>query len=274
VFWGRDMSYGSGAPRTFMEQFTGMAYVQDDPGVRWLWSVPYAPPYDPIGNGERFLITGSYPDELKLSTTYPGAQIIYKYRSSGTATLNIGSEEELLAYYYKEGKVYDGVWPMTPTGPDSAAAGRYVGTYHASVYFAFQFNYITDAANRAAVLGRTLDWLTVATQVVGKDAAEGKETPVIPDQLTLSQNYPNPFNPATTIQFGVPANFRGRAELRIYNVKGELVRSLYEGAVTPGIHSYRWDGTNDNGRQVTSGIYFCRFVCGTERMTKKMVLLR
>ncbi|MFA4948932.1 MAG: FlgD immunoglobulin-like domain containing protein [Candidatus Krumholzibacteriia bacterium] len=272
VFWGRDMSYGSGAPRTFMEKYTGMAYVKDDPGstYRWLWSTPG----DPIGNGEKFSITGSYPDELKLSTIYPGAQIIYKYHLSGATAFNIESEEELLAYYYKEGKVYDGVWPMIPAAPDSAAAGRYVGTYHASAYFAFQFSYITDPTIRANVLNRSLNWLTVATEVIGKNAAEAKETPVMPDRFSLSQNYPNPFNPVTTIQVGVPAGFSGIAELRIYNVKGELVKTLHEGAIKPGTHVYRWDGTNDFGRKVTSGIYFSRFICGTERMTKKMVLLR
>jgi hypothetical protein len=266
------MSYSSGAPRTFMEKYTGMAYVADDPGTtyRWLWSTPG----DPVGNGERIQITGSYPDELKRSTLYPGAQVIFKYHLSSTLGGSVGSEEELLAYYYKEGKKYDGVWPMIPTAPDSAAAGRYVGTYHASTYFAFQFNYITDAVKRAGVLDRSLNWLTTAVQVVGKDVARGDETPAIPDKITLSQNYPNPFNPATTIQFGVPASFKGRAELRIYNVNGELIRTLFEGAVTPGVHAYHWDGTNAYGRKVTSGIYFCRFICGNDRMTKKMVLLR
>jgi subtilisin family serine protease len=272
VFWGRDLSYGSGAPRTFMEQYTGMAYVQDDPGstYRWLWGTPG----DPIGNGEKFSITGSYPDELKLSTAYPGAQIVFKYHLSSSTALEITSEEELLAFYYKAGKVYDGVWPMTPTAPDSAAAGRYVGTYHASVYFAFQFNYITDATVRANVLDRSLNWLVTATEVVGKDAAAGKETPAVPDRFNLSQNYPNPFNPVTAIEVGVPAGFKGNAELRIFNVKGELVATLHEGAIKPGTHTFLWDGTNQYGRKVTSGIYFCRFICGTERMTKKMVLLR
>ena len=270
-FLGKDLSYYS-SNRTFMEKHTGAAYVADDPGstYRYLWSTSG----DPIGNGERFAISGSYPDELKRSTTYTGGQVVFKYHLSSTTSEGFLSEEDMLAFYYKEGKQYDGVWPMIPVAPDSAAAMRYVGTYHASVYFAFNFNYITSATTRAAVLGRVLNWLGTATSVVGKDAAKGQETPEIPDQFTLSQNYPNPFNPVTTIQFGVPANFSGRAELRIYNVKGEFVKALFEGTVTPGIHTYRWDGTNDYGRQVTSGIYFCRFVCGSERMTRKMVLLR
>ncbi len=78
----------------------------------------------------------------------------------------------------------------------------------------------------------------------------------------------------TTIQVGVPAGMKGQAVLRVYNVKGELVKTLFEGNVEPGLHSYRWDGTNSNGRKVTSGIYFYRLSCGNDRITKKMVLLR
>jgi subtilisin family serine protease len=272
-FCGRDLSWGSGSPRTFMEKYTGAAYVQDDPGTTWRWLK--STPGDVIGNDETFQISGYYPDELKLSTTYPGGSVIYKYRETGSASGELTSEAEARAFYYKQGKEYDfKYWPMLPVGPDTAAAVRYVGQYHASVYFAFQFNYIIDPDTRAGVLGRVLSWLSTAAEVIGKDTAEERETPEIPDRLTLAQNYPNPFNPATTIQFGVPANLSGRAELRIYNVKGELVKTLFEGPVTPGIHTYRWNGTNDSGRQVTSGIYFCRFVCGDERMTKKMVLLR
>jgi subtilisin family serine protease len=271
AFWGRDMSYGSTA-RAFMERFTGMAYVQDNPGntFRWLWSAPG----DPIGNDEHIQIVGSYPDELKLSTTYPGAQVVFKYRETGTMSAGIETEEELLAFYYKEGKEYDGVWPMAPLGPDSAAAGRYVGEYHVSAYFAFQLNYITDAATRAGVLDRTLNWLATAASAIGATGGMGGAAPEIPAALTLFQNYPNPFNPVTAIQIGVPAGLKGGAALRIYNVKGELVRTLFEGTVQPGVHTYRWDGTNDDGRQVTSGIYFYRFSCGSERLTRKMVLLR
>lgn len=268
-FMGRDLGYNS-TSRPLMERFTGAAYVLDDPGWRWLLGTMG----DPIGMDERFQITGSYPDELKRSTTYPGAVIVYKYRATGTSVDFVSSPEELRAYYYKEGKEYDGVWPMAPTGPDSAAAVRYVGTNHVAVYFAFNFGYITDSVKRADVLGRSLDWLAAAASMVGKDVAKGNETPVIPVNLTLSQNYPNPFNPVTTIQFGVPASMKGRAELRIYNVKGELVKTLFEGIVEPGLHTFRWDGTNANGRKVTSGLYFYRIVCGNDRITKKMVLLR
>jgi subtilisin family serine protease len=270
-FLGKDLSYYSSA-RTFMEKYTGAAYVQDDPGsaYRYLWGVST----DPIGGGLKFAISGSYPDELKRSTIYPGGEVVFRYHQSSTLSEDNWSEEDVRALYYKAGKTFDGVWPMTPTAPDSAAAMRYVGTHHASVYFAFNFNYITDAVARATALGRVLDWLTTATSTVRENVARGNETPEIPDRLTLMQNYPNPFNPVTTIQFGVPADVRGRAELRIYNVKGELVKTLFEGIVEPGLHTYRWDGTNLNGRKVTSGIYFYRFVCGDARMTKKMVLLR
>ncbi|KPK67856.1 hypothetical protein AMJ82_09675 [candidate division TA06 bacterium SM23_40] len=271
-FLGRDLSYGSSA-RPFMEQYTGAAYVQDNPGWRELTSTPG----DPIGNDSTFVIQGNYPDELKLSTSYPGANIVYRYSALGSSLELFDTEQELREFYEAEGKPWDPrLWPMAPQGPDTAAAVRYVGPHHAAVYFAFNLNYIQEDWRRAGILDRALNWLSMATSVIGKEVAGGglAETPEIPDKLTLWQNYPNPFNPVTTVQFGIPANVKGSVQLRIYNVKGELVKILFEGTKEPGVHTFKWDGRNEHGRKVSSGIYFCRFVAGDVRITKKMVLLR
>ncbi len=271
-FLGRDLSYGSSA-RPFMEEYTGAAYVKDDPSWRQVTSTPG----DPIGNDETFVIQGYYPDELKLSTTYTGASIVYKYSGLGSSLDIFGTERELQEFYQKEGKEWDPrLVPMAPSGPDSAAAVRYVGPHHAAVYFAFQLSYIQEDWRRATILDRALTWLGSATVVIEADAAgRGVEAaPEIPDRLTLWQNYPNPFNPVTSIKFGVPANYAGQVQLRIYNVKGELVRTVFEGTKPPGIHTFDWDGTNEGNRRVASGIYFCRFIAGDVKITKKMVLLR
>ena len=271
-FLGRDLSYGSSA-RPFMEQYTGSAYVKDSPS----WYELTSTPGDPIGNDETFVISGSYPDEIKLSTTWTGASIVYKYSGLGSSLDIFGTERELQEFYQKEGKEWDPrLVPMAPSGPDSAAAVRFVGPHHASVYFAFDFNYIQEDVRRAAILDRVLNWLGSATGVIEADVAGrgAVTTPEIPDRLTLWQNFPNPFNPVTSIKFGVPANHTGTVELRIYNVKGELVRTVFEGTKAPGIHTFTWDGTNEGSRRVASGIYFCRFIAGDVKITKKMVLLR
>jgi subtilisin family serine protease len=94
----------------------------------------------------------------------------------------------------------------------------------------------------------------------------------VPDGYALSQNYPNPFNPSTTISFSLPT--AGSVELNIYNVNGQLVRSLVSGSQSAGQHSVQWDGQDAQGQRVTSGIYF--YQLRTERWsdTRKMIVLR
>jgi flagellar hook assembly protein FlgD len=88
----------------------------------------------------------------------------------------------------------------------------------------------------------------------------------------LYQNYPNPFNPATTIRYDVPAD--GSVTLRIYDVDGRLVRTLVNAAQKAGQRSVRWDGTNDEGRSVASGIYFCIMKAPGFANARKLVVLR
>jgi hypothetical protein len=90
---------------------------------------------------------------------------------------------------------------------------------------------------------------------------------------SLSQNRPNPFNPTTTIEFTLKE--RANVQLRIYNVAGQLVRTLVNEARTPGeVHTATWDGRNDAGQSVSSGVYFYKLVAGSFVQTKKMVLLK
>ncbi|MFO8145672.1 MAG: FlgD immunoglobulin-like domain containing protein [Candidatus Syntrophosphaera sp.] len=88
----------------------------------------------------------------------------------------------------------------------------------------------------------------------------------------LHQNFPNPFNPETTISFDLPA--AGPASLSIYNVKGQLVRTLTEGNLDFGRHSVVWDGTDNSGQTVTSGLYFYRLTSNGHSESRKMMLLK
>jgi subtilisin family serine protease len=270
---GRDLSYGSSA-RPWMEQYTGAAYVKDDPGWRELTSTAG----DPIGNDETFVISGSFPDEVELSSAWPGGSVVYYYSAQGSTLDIFDTEAATKEFYEKAGKPWDPkVWPNLPDSEDAAAGVKFIGPVHNSVYFSFNFNYIQEETRRAEILGRVLDWLGTAggglVMNAGMDPVV-EEAPEIPDQLTLWQNYPNPFNPVTRIQFGIPSGYDGPVELRIYNVKGQLVKTIFEGVSKPGIHEFEWNGINDRGVQVTSGIYFCRFIAAETVMTRKMVLLR
>jgi hypothetical protein len=269
-FLGNDMSYYSTA-RPFMEQYTGTAYVQDDPGWRQLTSTPG----DPIGNDETFVIAGSYPDELMLSTTYTGGSVVYTYSGTGPALGQFDSEREAREFYEKSGKDWDPkFYPFAPLGPDDAAAVRFVGPQHASVYFSFRFDYIQEAPRRAAILDRALAWLASAASAdMAVNKSEGRES-AFPDRLTMGQNYPNPFNPTTTIRVGVPSDIQGDVTLKVYNVRGQLVKTMLQGRKAPGWYTFVWDGRNNRGEAISTGIYFARFDDSRTVLTRKMVLLK
>jgi len=89
----------------------------------------------------------------------------------------------------------------------------------------------------------------------------------------LEQNTPNPFNPVTTIAFTVPADAM-EIDLSIYNAAGERVATLASGEATPGRQSVVWNGHDDAGERVASGIYFVRLSSDADTRTRKVVLLK
>ncbi len=98
----------------------------------------------------------------------------------------------------------------------------------------------------------------------------------VPKAFALGQNYPNPFNPSTTIEFVVPEN-REMVEhvvLKIYNLRGQLVKTLVDDERESGRYTIHWDGRDSHGIEVGSGIYIYEFSAGGNRATRKMVLLK
>ncbi len=96
---------------------------------------------------------------------------------------------------------------------------------------------------------------------------------ITPDDYELSQNYPNPFNPTTSIRFSLPLN--KKISLRIYNSLGQEVRTLINSETySTGNHVVQWDGRNNNGQAVASGVYIYELVFGNFSKSKKMTLLR
>jgi uncharacterized protein (DUF362 family) len=78
----------------------------------------------------------------------------------------------------------------------------------------------------------------------------------VPEEFQLDQNFPNPFNGTTQIRFYAPRS--SDISMKIFNVRGQSVRDLVDRAVEPGWHNVVWDGKNDSGSMVSSGVYFCR----------------
>ena len=117
--------------------------------------------------------------------------------------------------------------------------------------------------------GWYIDDISVTT-----DRVTGTEDPVsgIPAATRLLHACPNPFNPATRIPFELAAD--GHVELSIYDVSGRLIRTLCGKRFEAGTHSAAWDGRDKAGRQVSSGVYFCRLKTGVYTATSRLVLLR
>ncbi len=107
----------------------------------------------------------------------------------------------------------------------------------------------------------TGEWVSNDDQFVG--------TP----RLHLAQNFPNPFNPSTTISFGV-RELNKHVALKIYNTKGQLVKTLYSG--TADRHEYHlvWNGTDESGASISSGVYFYRLHTDESTLTRKMLLIQ
>ncbi|KPL05477.1 MAG: hypothetical protein AMJ73_00785 [candidate division Zixibacteria bacterium SM1_73] len=93
--------------------------------------------------------------------------------------------------------------------------------------------------------------------------------------FSLNQNYPNPFNPTTKIQYAVGSRQTPiHITLKIHNILGQEVRTLVDGPKTGGSHEVIWDGKDDRGREVASGIYLYQLKAGDLTETKKMLLLK
>jgi hypothetical protein len=104
-------------------------------------------------------------------------------------------------------------------------------------------------------------------------------TGVIPEIInpltfTVLPVYPNPFNPATNIRMYVPETGSSIVEVSVFDVQGRRVKSLHNGSVLSGWNQWTWHGLSDTGRQVSSGTYFLRALCGANNSVQKMTLIK
>ncbi|MDP6419200.1 MAG: C25 family cysteine peptidase [Candidatus Krumholzibacteria bacterium] len=113
------------------------------------------------------------------------------------------------------------------------------------------------------------DLLIPVTLTVYSDLTDAGSTPA---RVALGQNFPNPFNPTTAISFSLPSG--GEVELAVYTPSGERVRTLLRGMQGEGNHHVVWDGSDDRGNPVSSGVYFYRLETGVKTLSRKMLMLK
>jgi hypothetical protein len=120
-------------------------------------------------------------------------------------------------------------------------------------------------ANRICGVTTTLSPFAIVEQDVTDGFAPGVS-------FRLHQNRPNPFNPRTTIAYEIPA--RGPVQLKIFDVRGRLVRTLVDRLESPGSHQVMWSGDDDQGRAIGSGVYFYSLEMPQGSLRRRMVLLK
>ncbi|KAA3601596.1 MAG: T9SS C-terminal target domain-containing protein [Calditrichaeota bacterium] len=119
-----------------------------------------------------------------------------------------------------------------------------------------------------AIQGQLIHYELVTVVEVNEEVNFVKAT-----EYELFENYPNPFNPETTIQFRIPKT--EKVKLEIFNLIGQKIKILASGnEFVKGTHSLKWNGTDENGNQVSSGVYFYKLQTENFNQTNKMVLLK
>ncbi len=211
------------------------ASVDDDSTVTWT---------DQIINGISFNV---YVDGEHISPYYfnEPVQLVLPYKQSLLDSLGI-DEDNLWMFFYSEGAYSaDGI---TNVFIDTTVNKIYAEIIH------FSDIVITDA-DRAA------------TPVFDEGNAQ-------PREHTLFSNYPNPFNPGTSIPFMIGGNAKTQVRLQIFNLLGQKVRTLLNESRHPGFHTAFWDGKDETGKDLPSGIYISQLRTSGFRQNKTMLLLK
>ena len=108
--------------------------------------------------------------------------------------------------------------------------------------------------------------MTMQTEITGAGRSSQ------PTEVTLLSNYPNPFNPSTEIQYGLPQAMK--VTITIYDISGRIVKTLISKTQAAGFHQVSWDGTDDHGVKVGSGVYLCHLLAGGRSQMSKLIIAK
>lgn len=114
--------------------------------------------------------------------------------------------------------------------------------------------------------------VTETASLAKAPGSSDSEISALPNKFALHQNYPNPFNPTTTIRYALPAD--ARIVLTVYNAAGQQVKTLVNALQSAGEKTIQWDGIDDRGEKVSSGIYLYKLKAGNFIQTRKMILMK
>mgnify|MGYP001195803675 CR=1 FL=1 len=147
----------------------------------------------------------------------------------------------------------------------AVCAVRYLAGGHKAVFFGFPLYFMDQDDARSAALQVMADFGEVGI-------AETPKSIGVADRILLQQNIPNPFVDQTVISYQIM--YSGNVCLKVYNIAGQLVRTLVNGDQEPGVYDIVWSGLDDQGQHVPNGIYFCRLESQDNTAITKMTVMR
>jgi len=219
-------------------------------------------PMDGLAKDEvRVQVTLSNMDQIKgygLSVSFDPAQYEFVKAEQGTDNLLGGSSPLFLASSKEPGQVMIANATVTTRSGVSGSGSAAVLTFRriGTALGGFQLSplHVLDASGAVSLIQNV-------------QALDLK-----PREFGLDQNYPNPFNPTTQIAYRLPED--ANIKLALYNILGQQIRTLANGFTPAGAYTITWDGKDEAGRQVASGMYLYRLDAGKFSSVKRMTLLK
>ncbi len=256
---------------------TSLIYDDGNPGAyvyetdaNWRLAVKFTPPTQNTKIQNLFVYiardANSWTGHLTLemfesnpTTGLPGSSLIYPYSytpvSTGWQSFNI-TEGLTISNDFFVSVLYDGI-NYAGIGADSPPGnGR-----------AYEYN-----GTSWSKLGSPDDYTLFMRATVFSQTAIAEIDTKIPKKFEVTQNYPNPFNPSTSIKYSLPR--AAQVEIAVFDVNGKRVTELANNEQNPGTYSITWNGKNDAGMSVASGIYYCKIKAGNFEKTNKMILMK
>jgi len=264
----------------------------DGGGNIWVDSLQAQQIFEDIENGDFRLTPGSIAIDAGYDTTgyYYPFDLDYGYRiwdgnGDGNAIIDIGPYEFGAPALPKlcgrvtnidTGEPVDYVFirindePGNFTFADSA--GYFEISLYPDTYDIYAERVFYNSENLQSILVEGDSTFVEITMECTLDPVSVNEELMIQNSSLIISNYPNPFNPVTTINFNLPVD--SKVDVSIFNIKGQRVKTLLNEALAAGQHQIVWNGKDESGKLVSSGVFFCKIKTDTKNAVRKILLLK